>query len=143
MHGSDEKVQKNTEFTSERLEQHSSVVLLVTVKIEAETQCDPRECGLCCVFDFRRYRVFDANGNVGFCVVLFFTSVRLELFPGEIQGVHPTGRDRQIKKCFFTLSMGIITKQEVLHFYGTKVKSQFSYGVMLISPTGFHLIIII
>ena len=39
-----------------------------------------------CVFDFRRYRVFDANGNVGFCVVLFFTSVRLELFSGEIQG---------------------------------------------------------
>ena len=56
MHGSDEKVQESTELTSERLEQHSSVVLLVTVKIEAETQCNPRECGLCCVFDFRRYR---------------------------------------------------------------------------------------
>ena len=107
MHGSDEKVQKNTEFTSERLEQHSSVVLLVTVKIEAETQCDPRECGLCCVFDFRRYRVFDANGNVGFCVVLFFTSVCLELFSGEIQGVHPTGRDFPIKKWVFTFSSGM------------------------------------
>ena len=56
MHGSDEKVQENTEFTSARLEQHSSVVLLVAVKIEAETQCNPGEYGLCCVFDFRRYR---------------------------------------------------------------------------------------
>ena len=56
MHGSDEKVQENAELTSERLEQHSSVVLLVIVKIDAETQCNPRECGLCCVFDFRRHR---------------------------------------------------------------------------------------
>ena len=50
-------------------------------------------------------QLFDANGNVGFCVVLFFTSVRLELFPGEIQGAHPTGRDRQIKKWFFTFML--------------------------------------
>ena len=64
MHGSDEEVQENTEFTSARLEQHSSVVLLVTVKIDTETQRNPIECGLCCVFDFRRYR-YGKNLNLG------------------------------------------------------------------------------